>query len=389
MLRVRQARRCRSAPWCRRVHLRRGDRAAELARRAARAAPAPPPVPGRRGPLREPHRGEQRRDTDERPRHHHARRRVVPRGRHREVARHEDAHAQRQGRASRELRDRAGHAVLARSSRSSAAACSAGGRSRRWTPGGSSTPLLTAAHVDAGLDYESLAAAGSLLGTAAIMVLDETDCVVDCAQRMVAFYAHESCGKCTPCREGTWWATRVLERLEDGYGRREDLAAHARHGDEHPVPRVLRAGRRHGERHQLLARSTSPTSTRSTCGWVGARCARTPAEVLGVERRSGHPDDRRQRGHRPEGHADHPRRRAGRGRDPAVLRSPATWSPRAPAASATSRSRGSRSWRPRAPSPVAPGMVVSTQNTNDAVRQAQVANLEFLLAEPPAGLSGL
>jgi NADH-quinone oxidoreductase subunit F len=99
-----------------------------------------------------------------------------------------------------------------------------GGRAlKAWTPGGSSTPMLTAAHIDTGLDYESLAAAGSMLGTAAIMVLDETDCVVDCAQRMVEFYAHESCGKCTPCREGTWWATRVLERLEDGYGRSEDL----------------------------------------------------------------------------------------------------------------------------------------------------------------------
>jgi NADH-quinone oxidoreductase subunit F len=83
--------------------------------------------------------------------------------------------------------------------------------------------MLTAAHVDTALDYESLAAAGSMLGTAAIMVMDETDCVVDCAQRMVAFYAHESCGKCTPCREGSWWATRVLERLEDGYGRPEDV----------------------------------------------------------------------------------------------------------------------------------------------------------------------
>ena len=83
--------------------------------------------------------------------------------------------------------------------------------------------MLTAGHIDIGLDYESLAAAGSLLGTAAIMVMDETDCVVDCAQRMVAFYAHESCGKCTPCREGSWWATRVLERIEDGYGRTEDV----------------------------------------------------------------------------------------------------------------------------------------------------------------------
>jgi len=98
-----------------------------------------------------------------------------------------------------------------------------GGTLKAWTPGGSSTPMLTAAHIDTALDYESLAAAGSLLGTAAIMVMDETDCVVDCAQRMVAFYAHESCGKCTPCREGSWWATRVLERLEDGYGKPADV----------------------------------------------------------------------------------------------------------------------------------------------------------------------
>jgi NADH-quinone oxidoreductase subunit F len=99
-----------------------------------------------------------------------------------------------------------------------------GGRAlKAWTPGGSSTPMLTAEHVDTGLDYESLAAAGSLLGTAAIMVMDETDCVVDCAARMVRFYAHESCGKCTPCREGSWWATRVLGRIEDGQGRPEDV----------------------------------------------------------------------------------------------------------------------------------------------------------------------
>jgi NADH-quinone oxidoreductase subunit F len=99
-----------------------------------------------------------------------------------------------------------------------------GGRGlKAWTPGGSSTPMLTANHLDVGLDYESLAEAGSMLGTAAIMVMDETDCVVDCATRMVRFYAHESCGKCTPCREGSWWATRVLERLQDGSGRSEDL----------------------------------------------------------------------------------------------------------------------------------------------------------------------
>ena len=94
---------------------------------------------------------------------------------------------------------------------------------KAWTPGGSSTPMLTAAHVDTPLDYESLAEAGSMLGTAAVMVMDETDCVVECAARMVRFYAHESCGKCTPCREGSWWATRVLGRLEEGQGRAEDV----------------------------------------------------------------------------------------------------------------------------------------------------------------------
>jgi NADH-quinone oxidoreductase subunit F len=94
---------------------------------------------------------------------------------------------------------------------------------KAWTPGGSSTPMLTAAHIDVGLDYESLAAAGSMLGTAAIMVMDDTDCVVDAATRMVRFYAYESCGKCTPCREGSWWATRVLGRIEGGDGRPEDL----------------------------------------------------------------------------------------------------------------------------------------------------------------------
>jgi NADH-quinone oxidoreductase subunit F len=98
------------------------------------------------------------------------------------------------------------------------------GRSlKAWTPGGSSTPLLTAEHADTPLDYESIQAAGSLLGTGAVMVLDDSDCVVEAALRMTRFYAHESCGKCTPCREGTWWAERVLDRIERGYGREGDV----------------------------------------------------------------------------------------------------------------------------------------------------------------------
>jgi NADH-quinone oxidoreductase subunit F len=98
-----------------------------------------------------------------------------------------------------------------------------GKRVKAWTPGGSSTPFLTADHLDTPMDFESIGAAGSLLGTGAVIVLDESDCVVDAALRFTQFYAHESCGKCTPCREGTWWMTKVLYRMENGGGRLDDI----------------------------------------------------------------------------------------------------------------------------------------------------------------------
>jgi NADH-quinone oxidoreductase subunit F len=83
-----------------------------------------------------------------------------------------------------------------------------------WTPGGSSTPLLTAEHLDLPLDYEAVGAAGSMLGTRALQIFDETTCVVRAVLRWTEFYKHESCGKCTPCREGTWWLVQTLARLE-------------------------------------------------------------------------------------------------------------------------------------------------------------------------------
>ena len=98
-----------------------------------------------------------------------------------------------------------------------------GKRLKAWTPGGSSTPFLTAEHLDTPMDFDSIAAVGSLLGTKAMIVLDERDCVVDAVLRFTQFYAHESCGKCTPCREGTWWMTRVLQRMQRGHGRMEDI----------------------------------------------------------------------------------------------------------------------------------------------------------------------
>ncbi|HEU0213844.1 MAG TPA: NADH-quinone oxidoreductase subunit NuoF [Jiangellaceae bacterium] len=92
-----------------------------------------------------------------------------------------------------------------------------------WTPGGSSTPLLTAEHLDVPLDYEGVAEAGSMLGTKALQIFDDTTCTVRAVLRWTEFYKHESCGKCTPCREGFWWLVQILERLEAGEGTQADL----------------------------------------------------------------------------------------------------------------------------------------------------------------------
>jgi NADH-quinone oxidoreductase subunit F len=92
-----------------------------------------------------------------------------------------------------------------------------------WTPGGSSTPILTAEHMDVVMDYESVGAAGSMLATRALQIFDETTSVVRCVSRWTDFYQHESCGKCTPCREGTFWLKQILHRLEAGQGTESDV----------------------------------------------------------------------------------------------------------------------------------------------------------------------
>lgn len=98
-----------------------------------------------------------------------------------------------------------------------------GHRLKFWTPGGSSTPLLTPEHLDVPLDYEGVAGAGSMLGTKALQIFDETTCVVRAVRRWTQFYAHESCGKCTPCREGTYWLAQIYQRLETGLGEQADI----------------------------------------------------------------------------------------------------------------------------------------------------------------------
>jgi NADH-quinone oxidoreductase subunit F len=99
----------------------------------------------------------------------------------------------------------------------------AGKKLKAVIPGGSSCPLLTADEIDIPMDYDSVAKAGSMLGSGGMVVMDEDTCMVDMARRIMHFYAHESCGWCIPCREGTTWLRKMLERFHAGYGREEDI----------------------------------------------------------------------------------------------------------------------------------------------------------------------
>jgi NADH-quinone oxidoreductase subunit F len=92
-----------------------------------------------------------------------------------------------------------------------------------WAPGGSSTPLLTAEHYDIPMDFDSIAQAGSLMGTGAMMMYSDKTSVIEATLNWIRFYEHESCGKCTPCREGNFWVGQILERMLDGRGRPEDI----------------------------------------------------------------------------------------------------------------------------------------------------------------------
>jgi NADH-quinone oxidoreductase subunit F len=90
-------------------------------------------------------------------------------------------------------------------------------------PGGSSVPILSADQVDVHMDFDSVARAGSMLGSAGVVVMDDTTCMVKAAKRITKFYAEESCGQCTQCREGTEWLLQILERIEHGKGKNGEL----------------------------------------------------------------------------------------------------------------------------------------------------------------------
>ena len=277
------------------------------------------------------------------------------------AARHHAARAARHGR--RHARPRQGAEVLdARAARS--------------------TPLFTAEHLDVPLDFESVGAAGSMLGTRALQIFDETVCVVRAVDRWTDFYKHESCGKCTPCREGTWWLKQILGRLEHGRGRARrtstssstsattsSAAAFCALGDGATSPitscdpvlprRVRRRTSRHGgcpfdpkastlfakdDEGQRARMTTTPSTHRA-----GGDAAPAP------RRRPGHPDHRRPRrcrSPRAPWSSGPPSRSASRSRGSATTRC-STRS--APAASASSRSGAG------SPGPTAAGRATQMQ----------------------------
>ena len=97
-----------------------------------------------------------------------------------------------------------------------------GGTLKAFIPGGASAAMLPAGQIDLKMDFDNVAKAGSMLGSAAVIVMDETTCLVRAAARLAKFFNHESCGQCTPCREGTNWMELLLERIEHGQGRPGD-----------------------------------------------------------------------------------------------------------------------------------------------------------------------
>jgi NADH-quinone oxidoreductase subunit F len=98
-----------------------------------------------------------------------------------------------------------------------------GNRLKAVIPGGISAKILRAGEIDVAMDFNSLMAAGSMAGSGGVIVMDETTCMIEALDAAVKFFAHESCGQCSPCREGTAWVRRIMRRITEGKGRLQDL----------------------------------------------------------------------------------------------------------------------------------------------------------------------
>ena len=184
-----------------------------------------PPFPADRRALRLADRRQQRRDDRHRPGDRGDGRRRVREARRRELARHAARVGLGPRRARRQLRDRARRHHAARPDlRDDLGGGIPGGHTLKAViPGGSSTVILKGDEVDVGYDFDSLLKLDTAMGSAGVIALDERVCMVQLGIRVSEFYEHESCGKCTPCREGTRWMTTILRKLEAGDASEREL----------------------------------------------------------------------------------------------------------------------------------------------------------------------
>ena len=237
-----------------------------------------PPFPAIAGLYASPDRHQQRRVHRQRPEHRAQRCRLVP------VAGHRQRRPRKRskgftlyslsGHVTRPGQFEAPMGITLRELLDLAGGVREGHQLKFWTPGGSSTPLLTDEHLDVPLSYEGIAAAGSMLGTKALQIFDDTTCVVRAVLRWTEFYAHESCGKCTPCREGTYWLVQILRRLENGEGDDEDLEKLLDISDNILGRSFCALGDGATSPDHVLAASTSATSTSRTSSTAAARSTR-------------------------------------------------------------------------------------------------------------------
>ncbi len=152
-----------------------------------------------------------------------------------------------------------------------------GHRLKFWTPGGSSTPMFTEEHLDVPLDFEAVGQAGSMLGTRALQLFDESTCVVRAVLRWTEFYKHESCGKCTPCREGTWWLVQTLAGSKAARATRPTWRSCSTSATTSSAGRSARSVTARRARSRARS-STSATSTSRTspARWLPVRPAPPP-----------------------------------------------------------------------------------------------------------------
>ena len=225
--RLRLLRRHRPALGRRRLHRRRGDRAHRVARgQPWDAAPEAAVLPRRQGPVPAAHDRQQRRDAGQPAVDRLQRGRRVRRARCGDQPGHPAVRGVRPRPPPGRLRGRVRRHHLPRphrGARSTAAACARATTLKAFIPGGASAPWFYEEHLDLPLEAGAVGAAGSMLGSGAVVVMDDTTDAVKACWRVVRFFARESCGKCTPCREGTSWLEKVLRRILDGHGRPEDV----------------------------------------------------------------------------------------------------------------------------------------------------------------------